>query len=149
MADSPIGEAVPVVIQREGDEMVIDVTLGRRETAEGEVIPAAEKGKAPAAPAEAEILGMTLKAVDEAAVTELGLPKGSGGLAVMKVDVASEAAAKGLDRGDIIVEAGQRPVASLKDLADRIDEAKEGGRKSLLMLVRRGGDPRFVALAIE
>ncbi|MCF8512142.1 MAG: DegQ family serine endoprotease [Rhodobacteraceae bacterium] len=149
VADSPIGEAVPVVIQREGDEMVIDVTLGRRETAEGEVIPAAEKGKAPAAPAEAEILGMTLKAVDEAAVTELALPKGSGGLAVMKVDVASEAAAKGLDRGDIIVEAGQRPVASLKDLADPIDEAKEGGRKSLLMLVRRGGDPRFVALAIE
>jgi hypothetical protein len=36
VADSPIGEAVPVVVLREGSEMTIDVTLGRRETAEGE-----------------------------------------------------------------------------------------------------------------
>lgn len=40
-------------------------------------------------------------------------------------------------------------MTSLKDLTDRIDEAKEGGRKSLLLLVRRDGDPRFVALSIE
>ena len=30
-----------------------------------------------------------------------------------------------------------------------IDEAKEAGRKSILLLIRRGGDPRFVALGIE
>jgi serine protease Do len=37
----------------------------------------------------------------------------------------------------------------LSDLQDRIDEAKEAGRKSILLLIRRGGDPRFVALSIE
>jgi serine protease Do len=68
---------------------------------------------------------------------------------VVNVDAASEAAAKGLSRGDIIVEAGQRPVTSLKDLNDRIEEAKAGGRKSMLLLVRRDGDPRFVALSVE
>ena len=68
---------------------------------------------------------------------------------MVKVDPASEAADKGLDRGDIIVEAGQRPVTSLQDLNDRITEAREGGRKSLLLLVRREGDPRFVALSVE
>ena len=30
-----------------------------------------------------------------------------------------------------------------------IEEAREAGRKSLLLLVRRGGDPRFVALGLE
>ena len=51
--------------------------------------------------------------------------------------------------GDIIVEAGQAPVTRIADLQTRIDEAREAGRKSLLLLIRREGDPRFVALSIE
>lgn len=149
VADSPIGEAVPVVVQREGAEMTIDVTLGRREVAEGEAVAEGGSGAVPEPPMLSELLGMTLKPLDGPTAEELGLPAGSAGLAVVKVDAASEAAAKGLSRGDIIVEAGQRPVASLKDLSDRIEEAKAGGRKSLLLLVRRDGDPRFVALSVE
>lgn len=149
VADSPIGEAVPVVVLREGNEMTIDVTLGRRETAEGEAEAEGELGAVPEAPVQSEVLGMTLKPIDGPTAQELGLPAGSEGLAVVNVDAASEAAAKGLARGDIIVEAGQRPVTSLKDLNDRIEEAKAGGRKSMLLLVRRDGDPRFVALSVE
>ena len=149
VADSPIGEAVPVVVLREGNEMTIDVTLGRRETAEGEAEAEGEPGAVPEAPVQSEVLGMTLKPIDGPTAQELGLPAGSEGLAVVNVDAASEAAAKGLSRGDIIVEAGQRPVTSLKDLNDRIEEAKAGGRKSMLLLVRRDGDPRFVALSVE
>jgi serine protease Do len=37
----------------------------------------------------------------------------------------------------------------LQDLEDMIEQAKAAGRKSILLLVRRGGDPRFVALSIE
>ena len=37
---------------------------------------------------------------------------------------------------------------SIEDLEERIDDATEAGRKSILLLVRRGGDPRFVALGI-
>ena len=149
VADSPIGEAVPVVVLREGNEMTIDVTLGRRETAEGEAEAEGELGAVPEAPVQSEVLGMTLKPIDGPTAQELGLPAGSEGLAVVNVDAASEAAAKGLSRGDIILEAGQRPVTSLKDLNDRIEEAKAGGRKSMLLLVRRDGDPRFVALSVE
>ena len=149
VADSPIGEAVPVVVVREGKTMTIDVTLGRRETAEGESEVAKAEPGTKDQPKEAEVLGMKLQVLTDEAAAELGLPNGSEGLVVMDVDAASEAAAKMLMRGDVIVEAGQRPVASLSDLTDRIDEAKEGGRKSILLLVRRGGDPRFVALSVE
>lgn len=149
VADSPIGEAVPVVVSREGETMTIDVTLGRRETAEGEAEPGQPETGAAEPPKEAEVLGMMLLPLDDASATELGLPAGATGLAVTKVDPASEAAAKGLATGDVIVEAGQRAVVRLDDLTDRIAEAKEAGRKSLLLLVRRGGDPRFVALSIE
>ena len=38
---------------------------------------------------------------------------------------------------------------TIAELEDRIGEAKEAGRKSLLLLIRRAGDPRFVALSLE
>ena len=40
-------------------------------------------------------------------------------------------------------------VERIADLEARVDAAKDGGRKSLLLLVRRAGDPRFVALSLE
>ena len=49
----------------------------------------------------------------------------------------------------MIVEAGQQKVVKLSDLQDRLTEAKDAGRKSILLLVRRQGDPRLVALGIE
>jgi serine protease Do len=49
----------------------------------------------------------------------------------------------------VITEAGQQKVATLKDLRDRVSEAKDAGRKSILLLIRREGDPRFVALSVE
>jgi serine protease Do len=54
-----------------------------------------------------------------------------------------------LREGDVITEAGQQPVERLKDLEDRVTEARDAGRKSLLLLVRRAGDPRFVALSVD
>jgi len=51
--------------------------------------------------------------------------------------------------GDLITEANQQPVSSVSELQTRAEEAREAGRKSLLVLLRRGGDPRFVALNVE
>jgi len=68
---------------------------------------------------------------------------------VTDVDNLSEAYEKGVRAGDLITEAGQQQVTSLGDLEDRIDEAREAGRKSILLLVRRAGEPRFVALPVE
>ena len=50
--------------------------------------------------------------------------------------------------GDVITEAGQQKVATIADFETRLEEVKEAGRKSLLLLVRRAGDPRFVALSL-
>jgi serine protease Do len=68
---------------------------------------------------------------------------------VKDVNGISEAYEKGMRAGDLITEAGQQKLGSLSDLEARIEEAKEAGRKSLLLLVRRAGEPRFVALTIE
>ena len=145
VADTAVGRTVEVVVLREGGQEVLNVTLGRRELAEGEAVPAAVQAE----PAEAEILGMTLAPVTEEEIEALGLAAGAEGLVVRAIDEASEAFEKGLRAGDVITEAGQQKVAQPGDLADRIEEAQQAGRKSLLLLVRRAGEPRFVALAVD
>ncbi|MBN8630293.1 MAG: Do family serine endopeptidase [Rhodobacterales bacterium] len=147
VADAPIGEAVPVIVLREGRTETLAVTLGRREDAEAKTMPASSP--APEAAKEMETLGLTLAPLNEDMRSRLGLDPSAEGLMIMKVDQASEAFTKGLVEGDLITEAGQQKVVRLEDLTDRIKEAKDAGRKSILLLVRRGGDPRFVALSIE
>lgn len=147
VADAPVGSAVPVIVLRDGQTTTLSVVLGRREEAEADQpIPAVAT---PEAPANAEVLGMTLLPLTEKMATELKLPAGSQGLAVAAVDEATEAFTKGMRKGDVITEAGQQKVVTLDDLQSRVTEAKDAGRKSLLLLVRREGDPRFVALSVE
>ncbi|WP_390895962.1 Do family serine endopeptidase [Ruegeria arenilitoris] len=149
VGETPVGKSVRVVVQRDGSTQTVLVTLGRREDAER-----AETGDddgAEEAPLDenADILGLTISPLTDTLREDLGLDADADGLVVTDVDEASEAYAKGLRAGDLITEAGQQKVSSISDLEDRMDEAREAGRKSLLLLVRRGGDPRFVALSLE
>ncbi|PCJ05234.1 MAG: serine protease [Rhodobacteraceae bacterium] len=139
-----VGKAVRVVVHREEGTETLLVTLGRREDAER----SAEAPEDDAVPetAEKELLGLTIGTLTDEMRSELNAPEDSGGVVILSVDETSEAWEKGLRGGDIITEAGQQKVSALGDLEDRIEEAKEAGRKSLLLLVRRNGQPRFVAL---
>ncbi|MCX7669176.1 MAG: PDZ domain-containing protein, partial [Anaerolineae bacterium] len=145
VADAPIGEGVQVTVLRDGKSESLSVKLGRRE--EAEAVPVAAKPDA--APQTSEVLGMTLSTVTDEMRAQLKLPVGATGLVVTKVDPVSEAYSKGLRDGDVITEAGQQAVASIEDLTKRIADAKAAGRKSILLLVRSNGDPRFVALGLE
>ena len=147
VGNSPVGATVRVTVLRDGKSETIKVVLGRREEAD----TAATSDDAPEQkePESKSLLGLTLMPLTDALREELGTDQGMQGLAVMEVDEASEAFEKGLRAGDIITEAGQQKVASIADLEARVAAAKDGGRKSLLLLVRRAGDPRFVALSLE
>ena len=94
-------------------------------------------------------MGLSLSVLTPEMAQDMGLPDDAKGLLIQEVDPESEAAEKGLAPGDVITEAGQQPVATIADLNARIDEAREAGRKSLLVLVRRDGEPRFVALPVS
>ena len=149
VGNSPVGETVRVVVFRDGETVTLRVTLGRREEAEG-AVPAVAAGpdEAPNEPATKDVLGLTLSTLTDEMREELGVEADQDGLAVADVDETSEAYEKGLRAGDVITEAGQQKVTSITDFETRLEEVKEAGRKSLLLLVRRGGDPRFVALSL-
>ncbi|MEM6889387.1 MAG: Do family serine endopeptidase [Pseudomonadota bacterium] len=149
VGNSPVGETVRVVVLRDGTSQTLRVTLGRREEAEGAVPAVAEAPEGEEDPQSKDVLGLTVTVLSDELRGELGADEDTEGLAVTAVDEASEAYEKGLRAGDIITEAAQQRVTTISELEDRIAAAQEAGRKSLLLLVRRAGDPRFVALSLS
>ncbi|MEL7152641.1 MAG: PDZ domain-containing protein, partial [Pseudomonadota bacterium] len=148
VGNSPVGETVRVVVFRDGETVTLRITLGRREEAEGAVPAVAEAPDEEEEPSSKLVLGMTLNPLTDELREELGVASDQAGLAVTDVDETSEAFEKGLRSGDIITEAGQQVVTTISEFEDRLIDVKEAGRKSLLLLVRRAGDPRFVALGV-
>ena len=145
VGDAPVGEAVQVEVLRNGTPETLSVTLGRRELAEG-------SGTSEVASATADatgLLGMTVAPLTPEIAAELGVSRDMKGLVVQSVEPTGAAADKGLAAGDVITEVGQQPVETLSDLEARITEARDAGRKSVLVLVRRAGEPRFVALPVD
>jgi serine protease Do len=146
VGNSPVGKNVAVEVLRDGEQRELTVKLGRRETAQAAAFPQDEQPE-PNEPATTSMLGMALSEITEDMAGELGVAAGEG-LVIMEIDPESEAAAKGLRAGDVITEANQSGVGSVEEFETRVQEARDAGRKSMLMLIRRGGEPRFVALSL-
>ncbi len=150
VGNSPVGATVRVTVLREGKTQTIAVVLGRREDADGSgTAEVEEEAETPDTPEVSSLMGLTLTPLTDEMRTELAASAETNGLAVTDVTEGSEAFEKGLRAGDIITEAGQEQITSIADLNARVEAAREAGRKSLLLLVRRAGDPRFVALTLE
>ena len=149
VGNTAVGKAVRVVVFRDGKTQTLMITLGRKEEAEAAAVPAVAQNEEDNAPIEKDMLGLKLSVLTDEMREQMGLNKNLEGLVVLNVDEASEAFEKGLRPGDVITEAGQQKLTDIATLEERIDGAKDAGRKSILLLIRRGGDPRFVALSLE
>ncbi|MCC5999304.1 MAG: Do family serine endopeptidase [Pararhodobacter sp.] len=144
VADAGVDIIVDVTVMRNGSEQVIEVTLGLRDDG-GPAAPS--RPQAPAEPA--EMMGMELAELTQQMRDDMALPSAMTGLLVRGVQPGSDADNKGIRAGDIITEAGQEPVTSIADFQTQIDAARDAGRRNILVMVRRGDDPRFVALSLE
>ncbi len=145
VGEAEVGKTVRVVVFREGGTETLGVTLGRRENAE-----AALQGSAPDVPdtpSELQLGGMTLSGITPLLQDQFQVPDGETGVLVLQVEATSEAFDKGIREGDVIAEVGQQAVSVPADVKAAFEKATEAGRKSVLMLVKRAGQPRFVALS--
>ncbi|MDW4499850.1 DegQ family serine endoprotease [Sulfitobacter sp. D35] len=149
VGNSPVGESVRVVVMRDGQTQTLKVVLGRREDAESDDPEVSEEELEDSAAQSKDMLGLTISPLNSDLREELELDSSVQGLAVTAVDEVSEAFEKGLRIGDVITEAGQQKVTTIAQLEERVQAARDAGRKSILLLVRRAGDPRFVALSLE
>ena len=149
VAEAPVGQEVILDILRRGETVDITVTLGRRETAQASM-PGNEAPMEQEAPAaeETELLGLTLSEINKTVIAEYGLAPNATGLVVLDVAPLSDADSKGLMAGDLITQVNQQDVNSIADFSAIVEEAKDGGRKSVLVFVNREGVNRFMSLSL-
>jgi serine protease Do len=129
-------KSVSLKLSRDGHEQEITVRLG--------VMPA-DSALAEATPAPAP----TSAPASDLAKLGLKLEPGDDGVKIGAVDADSPAAERGLSAGDVIVEAGGKAVSKPTDVAAAFEDAKNAGRKSVLMRVKTDQSVRFVALPVR
>ena len=89
-------------------------------------------------------LGLSVRPMTSADRTRYELGANEAGLVVTSVEPTSDAAEKGIGPGDVILQAGGRPVRTLQDLTAAANAARAAGRPLLLQLDGPRGR-RFIA----
>jgi len=141
---TPVGSTVKTIVLRDGKRMSIDVVLGQRPEPN-----ALAQGDKPAEPEQQGLLGMQLSEITPDMRSDMNLSDDVTGVLLLSVEAGSLAAASGLAAGDVITDAAQNPVEEIADLVEQVENATDAGRESLLLLVRRDGEPRFVVLKLN
>ncbi|MGH7095134.1 MAG: DegQ family serine endoprotease [Stellaceae bacterium] len=151
VAETPVGKTVALTLWRKHQQTVAEVKLGRLDESSQQVA-SAQPGTKSAEPGQTRLvktLGLTLSGVTPELKNKFSLAGDVKGVVVVEVAKDSAAAAKGMRPGDLIMEAAQDEVKSPDQVSREIAQAKKSGRKSILLLVDRQGDLRFVALRLD
>jgi serine protease Do len=135
IADLGPKKSADLTIWRNGAQQTLSVTLG-------------------AMPNDKEAmndLGTSKPDAGQASVAKLGLTleRGHDGVTITDVDPNSAAADRGLQQGDVILEASGKAVEQPAEVAQAFDAARADGRKSVLLRVKSGDNVRFVALPAQ
>jgi serine protease Do len=155
VAESEIGKNVKIGYWREGKKAETSVVIGELEKAEKSGLVTDEDSAGESAPPSADQgvkvpdVGMVVGVITPADRNSYNIPDDVKGVLVMKVTPMSEAAKKGMEAGDVIVEIAKQRVSDPAKVPGLIASAIKGGTPSALLLVNRGGDVRFVALKPE
>ena len=148
------GKRVPIEVIRDGKRQTLNVTLATRPSEEqlaqfdpndqdsGSALGDDEQSSATAS------LGVAVTALTPQIARSVGVDPDIGGVVVVTVDPSSDAASKGLARGDVIVSVDRAPVRSAAEIGQALAKAKSAGRKQVLLFVQRRNLGRFVPVEI-
>ncbi len=150
VAETEVGKTVDVVVWRDGRRRTVRVTLGELEKFDQANLSTETPGE-DEKPVERAIdeLGLSLSTITRTMAEKYSLSTDQEGVVITDVKGDSGAAEKGLRKGDVIVEVNQEKVSTPDAVAAKIKDAAQNGRRSVLLLINRDGDLRFVALRID
>ena len=95
-------------------------------------------------------LGVQVVPITPQLGAQLGVDVGTPGLVITDVDPNSDAGAKGVTPGTVILGANGRAVATAEELEAVVSAAKASGREAVLLRVRpRNGLPVSVAVRLR
>lgn len=136
------GEEGRLAIWRNGQEQTLAVQVGQMPDQDQQVAAAEENRET------GPRLGLALAPLSPDARQSLGLGQDARGVLVEDVDPSGPAAEQGIQPGDLIREVAREPVTEPSQVIDAVRAAAERGDKSLLMLLSRDGQDRFVAVRL-
>ncbi|HJU18969.1 MAG TPA: DegQ family serine endoprotease [Stellaceae bacterium] len=151
VAETPVDRTVPLTVWRDHQQRRLRVKVGRL-AENAPQLASARKTARPegdSATATARTLGLTLSSLTPDLRHKFSLSDTAKGIVVVEVAPNSPAAAKGMRPGDVILEAAQEELKRPDQLTGKVADAKKSGRKSILLLVDRQGDLRFVPLRLD
>ncbi|MGY5810497.1 DegQ family serine endoprotease [Rhizobium sp. LEGMi198b] len=143
VADLSPGDKRSLTVWRDGKSMDVNVTLGGNDDSKQ---AANDSGDGKVQPSNQPSIGVGLANLTPDLREQLNLPHGVEGAVVASVNPDKSAAAAGIQAGDIIVSVNDQPVHSAHDAQNAVAQAGKAGRKSVLLLIERGGDKTFVAV---
>ncbi|MDP8995134.1 MAG: Do family serine endopeptidase [Pseudomonadota bacterium] len=155
VSNLPVGSRVPVELIRNGQRRTVTVTLAERPSEEElarlnqieEGGPSVSEGgkdepQSSGQRSTREGLGLTVQSLTPDVARQLRLSDPNvRGVVVVQVDPNSDAAVKGLQPGDIILSIDRRPARTPEEAAAAVQAARQAGRRTVLLLVRRGNQP--------
>jgi serine protease Do len=150
VADTGVGKEVDVSVWREGKNITLQVTLGELEKVNmASYSPGGKSGSKSGRTETVSELGLKLAPLSKALAKQFELDDGSEGVVIVDVERESNARKKGLRPGTLVVEINQEKVSSPAEIAAKVKEAREAGRRTVLLLINQDGDLRFVAVQIK
>jgi serine protease Do len=113
---------------------------------------ATETKKPENVPAVVTILGMTMSSMTPELRDKYKIDEKVKGAVITEVAQDGAAAEKGLEPGDVVLEAGGKPVEGASDVSAATEAAQMAGKSSVLILAAKAGkagETRFIALKIK
>jgi serine protease Do len=153
IANTKPGTRVPLDLYRDSRKMTVNVVIGTRPPEEQLAQfdpndensgPSGEDGTANAAAS----LGIQVTPLTPQIAQSVGANPGTTGVVVLGVAPSSDAAGKGLQRGDLITSVNRQPIQSAADIARNVAAARSSGKNTVLLWVQRRNIGRFVSVQI-
>ena len=151
VAETAIGKETEVKLWRKGQEMTLRVVLG--ELPEDEQRGGARAGAGSAVAdrrrQDRDRWASPSPASSPSSAPSSACPRTPRAWSSPRWREGSTAAEESLKPGDLIVEVGQEEVGSPPEVPAKVSQAQQEGKKSILLLIDRQGDLRFVALRFK
>ncbi|QGP77696.1 Do family serine endopeptidase [Sphingobium sp. CAP-1] len=147
VASQPIGARVPIVLLRNGQRQTVTAVVGERPSEEelNSFAPQQDEdfSQQDNNPGQAtqQSLGISAIPLTPTIVRQLGIPADTRGIVITAVDGSTDAGAKGLRRGDVIISANNQPVATQAQLDAQVKAVAAQNRNAILLQVLRRGQP--------
>jgi serine protease Do len=153
VANTAPGSRIPIEIIRNGKRMTVTATIGKRPSEEelaqqtfGQDQQQDDDAfnRTPQKQGDGlseKALGLSVLPLTPTIARQLGASENTVGLVITAVDPSSDAGAKGLQRGDIVLSSNYQDVKTVAGLEETIRNAKSTNRSAVLLRIQRRGQP--------